>query len=192
MSVVGPLVMGKGVAAKASEHWDPKWKGDLASAICGGQWPQVRKAAVTQWNISDKRCQLCFSATGTLEHRFHCVATLPRAGWPPMPKKAQDALRLCSADRTRILRTRAMLVLRLPARQHSGEGTFQWLLEPSQHDSLAQDAVWYFDGSLLNGKWKAYRSSTAELLTSTPKIFPNARLVGLRPSTPPEPTSLES
>jgi hypothetical protein len=52
--------------------WKTKYRGDLASAACCGQWAQARKASVPTFGIDDARCQLCLSAVGTLEHGVHC------------------------------------------------------------------------------------------------------------------------
>jgi hypothetical protein len=41
---LAPLVNGRGCGSMTTEDWNPKWKGELAPACCGGQWPQFRKA----------------------------------------------------------------------------------------------------------------------------------------------------
>ena len=56
--VLAPLTAAKGVGARSSELWQPRWKGDLTSALSGGQWPQARKAAITQRGTIDNKCQL--------------------------------------------------------------------------------------------------------------------------------------
>jgi len=161
-SVVSPLVKGKRckrIAGGMQDLWDPKWAGDLASAICGGQWPQVRKAMVPEWNIVDNRCQLCLAEVGTLEHRLSCSATMPIAGWPAPPPAAGKVLSAIGNERRKLLQTRGMLVLKLPARTQYQHGKFKWLLEPSQDDPRCDTAVWYFDGSMLNGRWKELRAT---------------------------------
>ena len=129
--LLAPLVKGKGTGAVASEDWNPRWKGDLASAISGGQWPQARKAAIPGWGIEDQRCQLCLGATGTLEHRFMCPATAPADGWPQAPPAAARILGRMSARRKAILQTTGLLVLRLPTPPRRGDGMFRWLHEPT-------------------------------------------------------------
>ena len=62
-----------------------------------------------------------------------------------------------SAQRKRLLATRGMLVLRLPAPPLQGDGRFGWHLDPGPN--VPDDARWYFDGSLLNGSWKPFRST---------------------------------
>ena len=79
--------------------WKPMYRGDLASAACGGQWTQARKAAVTRFGIDDNRCQLCLNSVGTLEHRFCCETTRPEGGWPPPPPAASLALTSLSEQR---------------------------------------------------------------------------------------------
>ena len=66
-SITAPLLNGRGSGARSSDDWQPKWKGDLASAMSGGQWSQTRKMAVDSWNITDDRCQLCLDEAGILE-----------------------------------------------------------------------------------------------------------------------------
>ena len=106
---------GKGAGAKSCSEWSPTWRGDLASTISGGQWTQARKARVSDWGITDSRCQLCMQAVGTLEHRFSCASATPSEGWPGPPKAAIHLLGRLSARRKNLLSTRGLLVLRLPA-----------------------------------------------------------------------------
>ena len=139
--------------------WSPRWSGDLLSAICGGQWPQARKAEVRDWQIDDLSCQLCFSAVGTLEHRFCCPVTCPAEGWPTPPDAARNLLSKLSEPRRRWLRTRGMLILRVPAGSAAQNGDFRWHREPDPNDPRLQDATWYFDGSMLQGKWVELRTT---------------------------------
>jgi len=39
------------------------------------------------------------------------------------------------------------------------EGSFEWLITPPLDSTACDDAMWYFDGSMLHGKWKAFRST---------------------------------
>ena len=141
--------------SKQSDGWSPKWRGDLASAVSGGQWPQARKAAVPSWNITDNRCQLCHCDVGTLEHRFRCPATRPAEGWPAPPAQAAVALSRLSPTRRRLLQTRAMLVLRLPRPPPNRTEWFTWHVEPPE--CLGQ-CTWYLDGSMLSGNFGEYRA----------------------------------
>ena len=80
--VLDSLLAASGKAGrKAFAGWEPQCKGDLRSAITGGQWPQARLAAVKGWTDT-AACQLCQADTGTLQHRHSCVATVPPGGWP--------------------------------------------------------------------------------------------------------------
>ena len=71
------------------------------------------------------------------------------------PAKATHLLGRLSQQRRQLLATRGLLVLRLPAPPPNEDGEFHWDLEPD-YVSL-QDTCWYFNASLLNGKWNAYR-----------------------------------
>ena len=78
------------------------------------------------WNITDSSCQLCKSAPGTIEHRFDCPATRPPGGWPAPPPEAAELSDGLGAQRRQWLRTRGLLVLRIPAPPDRGEGFFNW------------------------------------------------------------------
>jgi len=157
-NISGPFLDGKGIGGRISDEWNPRWRGDLTSAMCGGQWAQTRKTAVPSWGITDNRCQLCLSAVGTLEHRFVCPASVPAGGWANPPRVAAAFFDRLSEVRKSILRNRGLLVLRLPAPPVQAEAHFQWIREPEPSEALEQ-ATWYLDGSLLHGKWKAFRTT---------------------------------
>jgi endonuclease/exonuclease/phosphatase family metal-dependent hydrolase len=137
--------------------WDSAAKAGMVSAASGGQWPQARKVKVARWNLTDNRCQLCLAAVGTEEHRFCCSATRPVGGWPAAPKAAARCLGRLSSDRKRLLQTRGLLALRLPAPPpHPGEW-FRWARAPPE--DLPEEAVWYLDGSLVHGQWRQFRAT---------------------------------
>ena len=143
-------------SCKDQAAWSPEWRGDLASAVSGGQWPQTRRAAVPAWGIENKNCQLCHQEPGTLEHRWHCKATRPAEGWPREPEHAKLALARISQERRKLLQTRAMLTVRVPKPPaHHRSEWFTWHLEPP--DDI-NDAIWYLDGSMLNGEWADFRA----------------------------------
>ena len=157
---IGRLLKGKPspkLAGEVGKLWQPKFKGDLHSALVGGQWSQVRKAAVPEYQIEDKRCQLCLNELGTLQHRFSCSKTRPTEGWPAPPKAAQKALHLLGPRRKEILQHRGLAAIRLPPREFDQEGRFQWLLPVDPNDQRLTTATWYFDGSMLHRQWKALR-----------------------------------
>ena len=142
-----------------SYTWAPSWRGALASAMSGGQWPQARKAAVRSWGIDDSNCQLCHAAVGTLEHRFACSATCPEAGWIPPPPEAAFVRNRLGVERLSTLTNRGMLVLRLPALPRREEW-FEWLRDPTLDvDSNPIEMTWYLDGSLLDGEWVDFRAT---------------------------------
>ncbi len=153
------LLSGKGCpkyAGPVADLWYRKMRGDLASGMSGGQWTQTRKAGVPAFAISDSQCQLCHKEPGTILHRFNCCSTVPPEGWPGPPAEAVKALNCIGAKRREILKQRGFLVLRLPASKPNTEGVFQWIVDPME-SNLIDEATWYFDGSMLNGRWKALR-----------------------------------
>ncbi len=157
--VMQPYIQGTGVGARERDDWQPGWRHSLLSAAVDGQWTQARKASVASWQISDSKCKLCQLETGTVEHRFHCIKTIPEGGWPPPPDKANLTLRRLSAIRQRHLKHHGMLVLRLPAPPISSAGSFEWLRRPDEALASGQEVCWHFDGAMLNGKWKPYRTT---------------------------------
>ena len=71
LPVVAPLsgLLHK-VAPPRGVAWSKEWSSSLCSAICGGQWPQARRACLKGFQGSSSLCQLCLSSTGTLQHRL--------------------------------------------------------------------------------------------------------------------------
>ena len=157
-SAIAPLLSGRGPKGRDAIGWNPVFRGSLVSAISGGQWSQTRKSKVEAWGITDSQCQLCHKEPGTLGHRFRCEKTEPSGGWPTPPPEAELVIRRLSAERLTILKERGLLVLRLPAPPSQGEGTFVWRVDPLEKPGLPE-ATWYFDGSLLHGKWREYRTT---------------------------------
>ncbi len=151
------------LAGTIKDSWDKKCAGDLNSAICGGQWAQARKAAVTDWGITDNRCQLCFGAVGTLGHRFECPSTMPEGGWPKPSAISSMALLALSKTRQDILRNHGLLAIRLPPARYAQQGEFRWLVEPDMNDPKTDQATWYCDGSMLQGKWQRSESRGSAL-----------------------------
>ena len=115
-------------------RWSRKRGGSLTSAITGGQWSQTRRAAVKQWGIDDTRCQLCFEELGTLDHRFVCDATRPAEGLPVMPAQGRLAAGRLGRERSRLLSTRGLLVLRVPAPPSICAECFSWIVAPPERD----------------------------------------------------------
>ena len=147
-------------------QWSPCMKADLASAVSGGQWPQARRASVKRWQNADNRCQLCLAEPGTLEHRLACTCTMPPEGWPRDPPKAELAIQRVGQIRAKTLRTRGLLVLRLPSPQPLREGWFKWLVAPGpESDELC---TWYLDGSMHDGDWVDYRAAGFGIVVVAP------------------------
>ena len=143
--IIGGIMRLK-ACTKDLPFWSRKFRGDLASAISGGQWAQTSKAGVPQWNIQDTQCQLCKQAAGTLPHRFECAATRPTEGWPRPPASAHKAYDVMDDARRRILQTRGLLALRVPRPVVLRTETFQWFIPPPE--DLPDDVTWYMDGSM--------------------------------------------
>lgn len=154
-----PFACGKGAGGRSDHDWNPAWRHSLVSAAVGGQWTQGRKATIEKWHIEDNRCQLCFLQPGTTQHRFECKTTMPEKGWPAPPKEATLVLGRLSSARKEYLKHRGLLVLRLPAPPRNGQGFFSWLVTPPAEDPEGNGLCWHFDGSMLNGKWKDFRTT---------------------------------
>ena len=81
---------------------------------------------------------------------------MPLEGWPPDPPKADLAMTRVGQMRADTLRTRGLLVMRLPSLQLPAEGWFKWLVAPGPEcDDLC---TWYLDGSMHDGTWTEYRA----------------------------------
>jgi hypothetical protein len=153
---VSSMLHSKAYKSKEVSQWSPSMKGDLASAISGGQWSQTRRESVPKWGINDTRCQLCKAQPGTLPHRFDCDATRPHGGWPRPPPKAQLAINTIGTCRETTLRTRGLMVLEVPAPAPPTSGWSEWL-RPVPQD--ADDTfTWYLDGSMLDGEHVDFRA----------------------------------
>jgi hypothetical protein len=86
-----------------------------------------------------------------------CPATSPPEGWPKPEPKASLVLGKLSDTRKCTLWDHALLAVRVPAVPFAQEGEFRWLKPLDQDDHRIDDATWYCDGSMLNGKWSELR-----------------------------------
>jgi len=70
-----------------------------------------------------------------------------------------------------------MLVLKVPIMRPRLEGDLMWLLEPDFNDPRIDEAMWFFDGSMLNGKWLPLRSTGfgIAIVSRTGKLMACAR-----------------
>ena len=146
---VDALLSGRaGSGKKLFAAWEGKCKGDLRSAITGGQWSQARLAAIRSWTDTSL-CQLCQQSIGTLMHRHECPATMPAEGWPGAPQQALKVKELLSNDRNRLLTTRGLFVLKVSLPAPPLGDTFTWLLPlPEEVDETG--LTWFVDGSLFD------------------------------------------
>ena len=149
------LSRGSQLGQKCFELWDAKYKGDLRSAITGGQWPQSRLASVPTWT-SDNLCQLCVGATGTLLHRHVCPAIWPSDGWQQPPRVADLIKSSLQPRRRELLITRGLFTLKVSVPCRPEGGTFQRLVRPLD-DGSDLDATWFIDGSLFDEAKRYFR-----------------------------------
>ena len=156
---VHPALRGKRFKPPEGCSWETKWAASLSSAMNGGQWPQVRKAQVANFKDTSNLCQLCLKEVGTLQHRAHCIGIRPEGGWPKPPKAAELVRTKLSEDRARLLDTRALLTVRVPAPVARQDGHFEWLRAPDLNNPAIDEATWYFDGSMLDGKVDLLRAT---------------------------------
>ncbi len=176
-----PYLHGIRSGARRRDDWDPTWRHSLFSAAVAGQWTQARKASVQRWAIDDNRCQLCLQCPGTYEHRFNCSSTLPQGGWPEPPTAAKLALNRIFGSRKEHLKHHGLLVLRLPAPPRIDDGYFRWILKPSTEKYESSSVCWHFDGSMLNGKWKPFRTTGYGIVLT----LADGRLIGYGYGKPP-------
>ena len=144
-NVLSPIVKGKVHSLTDTPEFERKHAAGLLSACAGGQWPQVRKAAVKKWGITDDRCQLCLEVTGTLEHRRVCRHNVPEKGWSQLPEKAKLAAETIGPKRMCLLQTTGLMTLRLPKLDNKAYDTLYWGVKPPQ--SMPNDVRWFIDGS---------------------------------------------
>jgi len=181
--IIAPMIKGKAPTGKMATPWNNNWGSALASAVNGGQWTQTRKAKVAAWNITDKRCQLCFEAEGTIMHRFACRTTAATRSSKPVPREGELAKTRVSCERLELLKTRGLATVRVPAQSARNHGTFTWHVDPfAHHDNDEIDnATWYTDGSLLCGKWAALRCTGFGIVV----VAASGKLLGYGSGTPP-------
>ena len=158
---LSPLLRGSCRPCPHVPLWDASCRHWLASGIAGGQWPQVRRASVPHWE-TDPRCQLCFGADGTLEHRRSCPATLPAEGWCDPPAAQRLLIDRLDGDRVRLLRTRALLVMRVAPPPRVSDAQLRWLTPPP--DFTRCNVRWFIDGSVIDGRWPELAVATAALV----------------------------
>ena len=78
--------------------------------------------------------------------------------------------------------TRALMVMRVPAPVIRQDGVFQWLCAPDLNDPALDDATWYFDGSMLEGKFELLRATGFGMAVTSS----NGDLLGTARGIPPQ------
>jgi hypothetical protein len=86
-----------------------------------------------------------------------------------------------SEARARFLDTRALLTVRVPAPVASQDGRFEWLRAPDLNDPAIDEATWYFDGSMFDGKVDLLRATGFGIAITSP----GGDLLGTARGTPP-------
>ena len=114
---------------KKAPTWKPEHKAYLISAMSNRQWTQTLRAKPPEFS-GDAVCQLCLAQPGTEEHRFCFDSTRPEKGWPRMEGDEAQLAEGLSADRARILKLKATLVVAVPAPQVQEERGWQWITDP--------------------------------------------------------------
>ena len=143
---------GKNIELKDTPEWERKHAPYLLSAARGGQRTQTRRAAVKKWGVTDSRCQLCFGAPGTVEHRRTYQFCKSTGGWSDIPEKAKLAANRIGTRRLRILRDTGMLAIKLHTLPDTEFDTFQWGSAPPDFDRT--DVRCFIDASMLEPKWR--------------------------------------
>ena len=163
---LGPLVAGRRSTVCEVPSWEPQCAPWLVSAASGGQWPQAKRAAVRAW-AADPNCQLCHAALGTIAHRRVCPATRPPLGWASeaSPRAQAFTCRL-SAERLRLLKDRAMLVVTLPAAPVVQLPQLRWLTSPP--DLTDTRLRWFPDGSVVNATTDRYAVAACAIVVVGP------------------------
>jgi hypothetical protein len=154
--LLGTLVRMRPAKIDEVPAWDAGCRPWLVSAITGGQWPQARRAAVPAWD-SDPRCQLCLADTGTLIHRRTCAAIVPAGGWATTPPAVGAFSARLGAERLHLLRTRALLAVRVPAPVVTDDIMIRWKSEVP--DLTRDDLVFYTDGSLMHSRYREFATA---------------------------------
>ena len=154
--LLGTLVRTRPAKIDEVPAWDVGCRPWLVSAITGGQWPQARRAAVRAWD-SDPRCQLCLADTGTLIHRRSCPTIAPAGGWATSPPAVAAFSARLEAERLHLLRTRALLAIRVPAPVVTDDTMVRWRSDVP--DLTRDDLVFYTDGSLMHSRYREFSTA---------------------------------
>ena len=149
--VLGKLLHGKNPKSKIMTEWDISCRPILSSTICNGQWPQERLFNTGRGWTDDNRCQLCYEAVGSLDHRTKCKKTTPTNGWPTRPESTNKFWNQLTTSAKHILKTRGLAVVRARVRA-TKEEEIVWKKRVGA-DVPESSLTWYIDGSLIDGPY---------------------------------------
>ena len=178
--VIGGLLSHKGTTCKAFDLWTQCHKPALRSAACGGQWTQSRLAAVRGWEIEDSQCQLCRESVGTLQHRLACKCIVPAGGWHDPPPAAGRLLEALTVDRSTLLATRGLLVVKVRVPRIIKTESLQWIWP--MPDDAHGDVVWFIDGSMFDETKRFGRSISFAIVATSAE----GRVIAIANGSPPE------
>ena len=138
---ISTIISGRCPKPRECQAWKPQCSRYLVSAISGGQWPQARKAAVSSWQITDVRCQLCFAECGTLEHRHVCPTIRHHTdGSLDAPSGHTTVFPMPLTARESVMRTRGLLAATVQTSEPTSEW-FRWIRTPPT--TLDGSETWY-------------------------------------------------
>ena len=132
--------------------------------MSGGQWPQARRAAVRGWT-ADTRCQLCFTATGTLAHRDVCPAIRPPQGWIVDAPFFDNVAAGLTPSRRHALLTKGLLLMRVRAPPRHDHPRVRWLT--AEPNCARGDLRWYVDGSVVDQDFPELVTAAAAIVVTS-------------------------
>ena len=97
--------------------------------MCNERLPQVRRAAAFD-DVADERCQVCFGAAGTLEHRFECPKVRELVATRDLPDDVRRHIAALSAFKRHLLSSHGLIAAPDPSRYEWSEEWSEWTVVP--------------------------------------------------------------